>query len=122
MEHSSDHAAQPARDLPTPEQMARVLEEYDRRRSNLRVAELQLAQYDDLVIDGTIDYPLDLVREMLACKREVAAIAEVLAEMLGIAERQAVGSPPQTTPSPQVGILPVFSSKRASQRVTEGIE
>ena len=121
MEHSSDHAARPARDLPAPELMAQVLDEYDRRRAALREAELQLAQYDDLVIDGTIDYPLDLVRQMLACKRDVAAFAEILAGMLGIGERQATGAVPQDTQTPVIE-LPVISSKRQSQKVAERTE
>jgi hypothetical protein len=87
MEYSRDDAACPARDL-----MAQLLAELERRRATLRAAELQLAQLDDLVIDGTIDYPIELVQQVQACKREVAAITQVLADMLGFDDHHAIGA------------------------------
>ena len=121
MDHSDDHAVSPARglplrDLPPHDLMADVLDEYDRRRSALRIAELQLAQLDHLVIDGTIDYPTDLVQQVLACKRDVAAITEVLADMLRIGDSDAAAGGPQIAPPPPSDALPVVSSRRHRQK------
>ena len=87
MDHDSDGAACAARDL-----IAQLLSELHRCRATLRAAELQLAQLDELVIDGTIDYPAELAAQAQAKKREVAAITLVLADLLGFGDDHAVGA------------------------------
>jgi hypothetical protein len=116
MKPSDDHAARPACSLPVRDLMAQVLDEYDRRRSTLRIAELQLAQLDELVIDGTIDYPTELVQQVLACRRDVAAFSDLLADLLGIGDGNVLGGGPQMTRAPQSDAFRVISIRRHMQK------
>lgn len=76
MDHDTEDTVCAARDL-----TARLQGEHDSTRRALRAAELQLAQLTDLVLEGAVDYPVRLVRQIAHGRRQLAAIESVLADL-----------------------------------------
>ena len=76
MDHDTDLAADAATDL-----TARLDAELNVARARLRAAELHLEHLTDPILEGAIDYPIELVRQVRAARFEVEALEHVLADL-----------------------------------------
>jgi len=76
MDHDTDLAADAATDL-----TARLDAELNVARARLRAAELHLEHLTDPILEGAIDYPIELVRQVRAVRFEVEALEHVLADL-----------------------------------------
>ncbi len=78
MDHDTDLAVCAATDL-----TALLQGQLDRARTRLRAVELELEQWTNGILDGSIDWPVALIEQLRASRCEAAALEHVLADLRG---------------------------------------